>query len=48
MDDFPELEKIKENPRFEYITYDEKKYKDIYHCSSKGISELFSIIIQSA
>jgi hypothetical protein len=43
MDDFPELEKIKENPRFEYITYDEKKYKDAYDCSSKGISELFAI-----
>lgn len=42
---FPELNKIKEkyNHRFEYITYDEKNFNEIYVNNSKGISELFSI-----
>jgi hypothetical protein len=43
--DFPELKKIKDqyNYKFEYITYDETKYKNTYENKSKGISELFAI-----
>lgn len=43
--EFQELKKLKEQYKykFEYITYDEIKYSNIFNSSSKGISELFSI-----